>query len=162
MYIKPFISSIISSETAFKLMCYLPEKYQLKTPMLIYHLCDDGTSFYRLWTKIDEAESTLLIIKTDKSEILGAFCDEPWGNRIKTCERGNGKYFGGGLSFVWNLDDNNQVNKYDWKENQAECFMAAPCGREPTVLMVRFLKFTFLYHLYMQHTTVSKTYAPWF
>nr|CDP95451.1 BMA-TBC-7, isoform c [Brugia malayi] len=136
MYIKPFISSIISSETAFKLMCYLPEKYQLKTPMLIYHLCDDGTSFYRLWTKIDEAESTLLIIKTDKSEILGAFCDEPWGNRIKTCERGNGKYFGGGLSFVWNLDDNNQVNKYDWKENQAECFMAAPCGREPTVLMI--------------------------
>ncbi|VDM12100.1 unnamed protein product, partial [Wuchereria bancrofti] len=136
MYIKPFISSIISSETVFQLMCYLPEKYQLKTPMLIYHLCDDGTSFYRLWTKIDEAESTLLIIKTDKSEVLGAFCDEPWGNRIKTRERGNGKYFGGGLSFVWNLDDNNQVNKYDWKESQAECFMAAPYSREPTVLMI--------------------------
>lgn len=28
--------------------------------------------------RIDEAESTLLIIKTDKSEVLGAFCDEPW------------------------------------------------------------------------------------
>ncbi|VDK69760.1 unnamed protein product [Litomosoides sigmodontis] len=109
MHIKPFISSIVSSEVAFQLMCYLPEKYQLITPMLIYHLCDDGTSFYRLWTKIDKAESTLLIIKTGKSEILGAFCDEPWGNRTKVRERGSGKYFGGGLSFVWNLDENNQI-----------------------------------------------------
>ncbi|CAG9536492.1 unnamed protein product [Cercopithifilaria johnstoni] len=135
-HIKPFISSIVSSEVAFQLMCHLPEKYQLITPTLIYHLYDDGTSFYRLWTKIDEAESTLLIIKTGKSEVLGAFCDEPWGNRTKIRERGSGKYFGGGLSFVWNLDENNQVNKYDWKENQAECFMAAPYDREPTILMI--------------------------
>uniref|UniRef100_A0A1I7VP23 Rab-GAP TBC domain-containing protein n=1 Tax=Loa loa TaxID=7209 RepID=A0A1I7VP23_LOALO len=136
MHIKPFVSSIVSSQVAFQLMCHLPEKNQLETPMLIYHLYDDGTSFYHLWSKIDEAESTLLIIKTDNSEVLGAFCDEPWGNRTKTRERGNGKYFGGGLSFVWNLDENNQVNKYDWKENQAECFMAAPYEREPTVLMI--------------------------
>ncbi|KAL3989285.1 TLD family protein [Acanthocheilonema viteae] len=136
VHIKPFISTIVSSEVAFQLMCCLPEKYQLITPMLIYHLCEDGTSFYRLWAKIDEAKSTLLIIKTDKSEVLGAFCDEPWGNRTKTCERGSKKYFGSGLSFVWNLDENNQVNKYDWKENQAECFMAAPYDREPTILMI--------------------------
>uniref|UniRef100_A0A0R3RPM2 Rab-GAP TBC domain-containing protein n=1 Tax=Elaeophora elaphi TaxID=1147741 RepID=A0A0R3RPM2_9BILA len=136
MYIKPFISSIVSSEVAFQLMCYLPERYQLTTPVLIYRVCDDGTSFYHLWTKIDEAESTLLIIKTDKGEVFGAFCDEPWGNRTKIRERGSGKYFGGGLSFVWNLDENNQVNKYNWKENQAEYFMAAPYDREPTVLMI--------------------------
>uniref|UniRef100_A0A2K6VY46 TLDc domain-containing protein n=1 Tax=Onchocerca volvulus TaxID=6282 RepID=A0A2K6VY46_ONCVO len=136
MHIKPFISSIVSPEIAFQLMCHLPEKYQLRTPMLVYHLCDDGTSFYRLWMKIDEAESTLIVIKTDKNEVLGAFCDEPWENRTKTRERGSGKYFGGGFSFVWNLDENNQLNKYGWKEGQAECFMAAPYEREPTVLMI--------------------------
>ncbi|VDK66582.1 unnamed protein product, partial [Onchocerca ochengi] len=136
MHIKPFISSIVSPEIAFQLMCHLPEKYQLRTPMLVYHLYDDGTSFYRLWMKIDEAESTLIVIKTDKNEVLGAFCDEPWENRTKTRERGSGKYFGGGFSFVWNLDENNQLNKYGWKEGQAECFMAAPYEREPTVLMI--------------------------
>lgn len=77
----------------------------------------------------------MLIIKTDKSEILGAYCDEPWGNRTKPRE--HGIYFGGGLSFVWYLDENEKVNKYEWKENQAECFMAAPCYREPTFLMAR-------------------------
>ncbi|KAM3729090.1 GTPase-activating protein skywalker [Dirofilaria immitis] len=136
MHIKPFISNIVSPEIAFQLMCYLPEKYQLRTPMLVYHLHDDGTSFYHLWAKIDEAESTLIIIKTDKNEILGAFCDEPWENRTKTRERGSGKYFGGGFSFVWNLNENNQLNKYGWEEGQAECFMAAPYEREPTVLMI--------------------------
>ncbi|VDO66969.1 unnamed protein product [Onchocerca flexuosa] len=147
MHIKPFISSIVSPEIAFQLMCHLPEKYQLRTPMLVYNLSDDGTSFYRLWMKIDEAESTLIIIKTDKNEVLGAFCDEPWENRTKTRERGSGKYFGGGFSFVWNLDENNQLNKYDWKEGQAECFMAAPYEREPTVLMVCHPMFRFVFDI---------------
>lgn len=64
-------------------------------------------------------------------------------------ERGSGKYFGGGFSFVWNLDENNRVNKYDWKENQAECFMAAPYEREPTILMVCCLKFRIVFLVYV-------------
>lgn len=94
----------------------------------------------------------MLIIKTGKSEVLGAFCDEPWGNRTKVRERGSGKYFGGGLSFVWNLDENNQVKKYDWKENQAECFMAAPYDREPTILMVP-LSDVLLIYIYVWFTS---------
>ncbi|MCP9256829.1 PQ loop repeat family protein [Dirofilaria immitis] len=58
------------------------------------------------------------------------------GKSNKTRERGSGKYFGGGFSFVWNLNENNQLNKYGWEEGQAECFMAAPYEREPTVLMI--------------------------
>ncbi|VDN01762.1 unnamed protein product [Thelazia callipaeda] len=136
MHTKPFISFIISPEIAFNLMCQLPERYQLRTPLLIYHLFDDGTSFSHLWSKIDKAESTLMVIKTDKDEVLGAYCDEAWENRTKAHERESGIYFGGGRSFVWNLNENDQLNIFRWQEDQAECFMAAPYDPDPVVMMI--------------------------
>lgn len=86
--------------------------------------------------RIDDAEQTLIIIKTTRNEVLGAFCDQPWGNRNNLRDREQGMYFGGGYSFVWNLGEKKELNIYGWRANQPEYFMAAPYDPDATVMIV--------------------------
>lgn len=49
LHTKPFTSAIMSPEMARRLMCYLPDRFQIVTPERIYHHAEAGISFKTLW-----------------------------------------------------------------------------------------------------------------
>ena len=54
--------------------------------------------------RIDHAEQTLIIIKSTKDEVFGAYCSASWSERRDIRERTRSRYFGTGESFVWYTD----------------------------------------------------------
>jgi hypothetical protein len=104
MYTQVFSSAIIDAEVASELMSALPNRFQLETPALLFRLSENGVSFTQLWNSIDHAEQTLIIIKTTKNEVFGAYCSASWAERKDIRERTRSRYFGTGESFVWYTD----------------------------------------------------------
>jgi hypothetical protein len=100
MYTAAFESAIIDTESACELMCALPSRFQLETPILLFRLSEHGASFTQLWTQIDEAEQSLIIIRSTAGEIFGAYCSACWAERKDVRERAKTRYFGTGESFV--------------------------------------------------------------
>uniref|UniRef100_A0A915KYT6 TLDc domain-containing protein n=1 Tax=Romanomermis culicivorax TaxID=13658 RepID=A0A915KYT6_ROMCU len=76
----------------------LPDRYQLEKFTRIFCTSFHGLSFNTLWSQIDGFEPTILVIKTDKGEIFGAFCSSNWSSRRKTSRACT---FGTGESFVF-------------------------------------------------------------
>ncbi|KAI6173938.1 Rab-GAP TBC domain-containing protein [Aphelenchoides besseyi] len=101
MYTAAFESNIIDSDSACELMCALPSRFQLETPVLLFRLSQHGASFTQLWTQIDEAEQSLIIIRSTVGEIFGAYCSASWSERNDLRERTKTRYFGTGESFVF-------------------------------------------------------------
>uniref|UniRef100_A0A1I7SM47 Rab-GAP TBC domain-containing protein n=1 Tax=Bursaphelenchus xylophilus TaxID=6326 RepID=A0A1I7SM47_BURXY len=100
-YTAPFKSTIIDADSAQDLMAAFPSRYQLETPLLLFRLSEHGASFTQLWAQIDEAEQSLLIIRTTTGEIFGAYCSACWAERRDVRERARTRYFGTGESFVF-------------------------------------------------------------
>uniref|UniRef100_A0A914MAQ3 TLDc domain-containing protein n=1 Tax=Meloidogyne incognita TaxID=6306 RepID=A0A914MAQ3_MELIC len=105
IYTPVFISKIIDEDAAKELMSALPQRFQLETPKLLFRLSEHGTSFVQLWTRIEQADQSLLIIKSTTREVFGAYVSSSWAERNDVHERAKAKYFGTGESFVWRLDD---------------------------------------------------------
>uniref|UniRef100_F1KQI5 TBC1 domain family member 24 n=1 Tax=Ascaris suum TaxID=6253 RepID=F1KQI5_ASCSU len=133
LYTSPFTSQIVNADVATAIMCSLPNRFQLETPRILFRLSDDGSSFTQLWTKIDEAEQTLFVIKSSNGEVFGAYCSASWAERYDAHERARSRYFGTGESFVWKVDvESGQLCVYTWVGNRGHCadncpqmFMAA-------------------------------------
>uniref|UniRef100_A0A915A603 RING-type domain-containing protein n=1 Tax=Parascaris univalens TaxID=6257 RepID=A0A915A603_PARUN len=133
LYTSPFTSQIVNADVATAIMCSLPNRFQLETPRILFRLSDDGSSFTQLWAKIDEAEQTLIVIKSSNGEVFGAYCSASWAERHDAHERARSRYFGTGESFVWKVDvESGQLRVYTWVGNRGDCadncpqmFMAA-------------------------------------
>lgn len=111
----------MSTEAASELLYALPSRFQLETPQLIFRLSEHGASFVQLWTQIDEAEQTLLLIRSTTGEVFGAYCSSCWAERKDVKERSKMKYFGTGESFVWNLHPELQLPViYCWAGKNSE------------------------------------------
>ncbi|GMR31599.1 hypothetical protein PMAYCL1PPCAC_01794 [Pristionchus mayeri] len=116
----PFESSILGSSIATKIMSRFPSRLQLMTPELLFKLSQDGASFTHLWSKVDEADQTLLIIRSARGEVFGAYCSSSWAERNDRRERTKSKYFGTGESFVFKItgrDDCQKVEIFGWVGN---------------------------------------------
>uniref|UniRef100_A0A183G2N5 Rab-GAP TBC domain-containing protein n=1 Tax=Heligmosomoides polygyrus TaxID=6339 RepID=A0A183G2N5_HELPZ len=106
---------------AAEIMSALPPRLQLATPQLLFRLSIDGASFTHFWSKIDQAEQTLLLIKTTKGAKFGAYCSSSWAERNDRRERSKSKYFGTGESFVWVLEEEIELPIiYGWVGNNNE------------------------------------------
>jgi len=133
MYTTPFNSEIIDNDSACELMCALPSRFQLETPVLLFRLSEHGASFTQLWTQIDEAEQSLIIIRSTMGEIFGAYCSACWSERKDVKERAKTRYFGTGESFVFKQPQGQLYPMiYNWTgrnseepHNCAQHFMAA-------------------------------------
>ncbi|KAI6191393.1 Rab-GAP TBC domain-containing protein [Aphelenchoides bicaudatus] len=101
MYTSAFESKIVDNDSACELMCALPSRFQLETPILLFRLSEHGASFTKLFERIDEAEQSLLIVRTTIGEIFGAYCSACWAERKDVRERAKTKYFGTGESYVF-------------------------------------------------------------
>ncbi|GMT31307.1 hypothetical protein PFISCL1PPCAC_22604, partial [Pristionchus fissidentatus] len=116
----PFVSCILSNQIATKIMSRFPSRLQLVTPELLFKLGQDGASFTHLWSKVDEADQTLIIIRSSRGEIFGAYCSSSWAERNDRRERTKSKYFGTGESFVFKVtgkDDCQAVEIFGWVGN---------------------------------------------
>uniref|UniRef100_A0A0K0D3X1 TLDc domain-containing protein n=1 Tax=Angiostrongylus cantonensis TaxID=6313 RepID=A0A0K0D3X1_ANGCA len=108
-------------------MSALPPRLQLETPKLLFRLSNDGASFTHLWSKIDCAEQSLILIRTTKGEKFGAYCSSSWAERNDRRERSKSKYFGTGESFIWVLDRELGLPViYGWVGNNNENADASP------------------------------------
>ncbi|GMT05015.1 hypothetical protein PENTCL1PPCAC_27189, partial [Pristionchus entomophagus] len=116
----PFESCILSNVIATKIMSRFPSRLQLVTPELLFKLSQDGASFTHLWSKVDEADQTLIIIRTARGEVFGAYCSSSWAERNDRRERTKSKYFGTGESFVFKVtgrDEYQKVEIFGWVGN---------------------------------------------
>ncbi|KHJ98889.1 hypothetical protein OESDEN_01128 [Oesophagostomum dentatum] len=127
LFTQPFSSAIVDQDAAAEIMSALPPRLQLATPQLLFRLSTDGASFTHLWSKIDQAEQTLLLIKTTTGEKFGAYCSSSWAERNDRRERSKSKYFGTGESFVWVLEEELELPIiYGWVGNNNEHPDACP------------------------------------
>ncbi|VDL72686.1 unnamed protein product [Nippostrongylus brasiliensis] len=121
LFTQPFSSAIVDQDAAAEIMSALPPRLQLATPQLLFRLSNDGASFTHMWSKIDRAEQTLLLIKTTKGAKFGAYCSSSWAERNDRRERTKSKYFGTGESFVWVLEEELELPIiYGWVGNNNE------------------------------------------
>ncbi|CEF62674.1 MIP14691p [Strongyloides ratti] len=128
-----FSSKIVTPDCAEALMRAIPERLQLETPILIFTLSEQGISFVNFWNKIDEAEQSLIIIKTMKGDIFGGYASSSWSERKDLKERQRSKFFGTGESFVFKVDENSKLpiiydwvgNHWDQSDDPPQMFMAA-------------------------------------
>ena len=66
--------------------------------------------FIKFWdfniqtSRVDVAEQSLIIIRSTKGDVFGAYCSASWSERNDIRERTRTKYFGTGESFVWHED----------------------------------------------------------
>lgn len=71
--------------------------------------------------RIDNAEQTLLIIRSTQQEIFGAYCSSCWSERRDVRERAKTRYFGTGESLVWRLHPELQLPViYPWAGQNSE------------------------------------------
>ncbi|XP_003374599.1 TLD family protein [Trichinella spiralis] len=81
------------------LISWIPTRYHLVTPQKLFSASEDGRSFTRLWTKIENFYPTVILIQTTwKQVIIGAYCSEAWEMRKKLSQL---SYFGTGESFLF-------------------------------------------------------------
>ncbi len=51
------------------LLGWLPARIQLLSPVRVFSKYDEGTSFVRLWQKIEDLEPTIIVIQTTAAEV---------------------------------------------------------------------------------------------
>lgn len=105
-------TSILEHHQFVTLWNWLPARFSLFQPHLVFTTQQHGFRLQTLLEKIDEIEYSILVIRTTTNEIFGAFCAGLWSDRH------NKTYFGFGESFLFTLVPK-QI-KYSWVGQQQE------------------------------------------
>lgn len=103
-------SIVTSNEMLYTIWSWLPARYAVCQPELLYTSEEHGTSLRTLYTRIENHQPTLILIKTTTDEVFGAFCSMYWRERKKSNK--NVYYFGTGETFVFTLSP--ERKKYEW------------------------------------------------
>jgi len=118
-----------------QLYMWLPTRYQLFAPSKLFSTEEDGRSFTRLWSKIDDYYPTIIVVKTSDGEIFGAYCSTLWSTRR---HQSSVSFFGTGETFLFRFQSE-KGERFGWvgakKSSVAhseELFQAAT----PTTLIV--------------------------
>ncbi|KAK3739821.1 hypothetical protein QZH41_009067 [Actinostola sp. cb2023] len=114
-------TDILSDEQWELLSSWLPEKTQINHPFCLFSTQNDGCSVQTLYNKCEKETETVLLVKTSKGELLGAFCSSPWDERCEGPK--NLSYFGTGETFVFSLSP--KPEKFSWNgAERNDYFMA--------------------------------------
>jgi len=118
-------STILNWQLLEILWEWLPDRLMVSEPVVLFNMTEHGNSLSTFYTRADQWEPTLLIVKTLKNEIFGAFCSTAWNQRlgsrnaagnISSGGSGKNKYFGTGETFLFKLQPN--VAFYPWIGSQ--------------------------------------------
>lgn len=105
-----FSSEIVSAKEMRDIWSWIPERFALCQPQLIFTTTNHGCSLNRFYSHCEGYEPTLLLIRTTEADVCGAFLSTDWEER----KRGGNKlsFFGTGECFVFRLKP--EMERYEW------------------------------------------------
>ncbi|NWW43333.1 TBC24 protein, partial [Pedionomus torquatus] len=105
-----FKSEIVSVKEMRDIWSWIPERFALCQPLLLFTTLEHGCSLSRFYSHSEGHEPTILLIKTTAKEVCGAYLSTDWSER----RRGGNKlsFFGTGECFVFRLQP--EVERYEW------------------------------------------------
>ncbi|XP_072180415.1 GTPase-activating protein skywalker-like isoform X2 [Diadema setosum] len=106
----PIKSSVISHQQLHTLWGWIPSRFSVYQPSLVFTTQEHGFSLTTFYTRCEYCEPTILLIKTSDQEIFGAYLSASWSTRND--EDHKGIYFGTGESFLFSLAP--EEKKYPW------------------------------------------------
>lgn len=80
---------------------YLPASLRLLKWKRVYSLSRDGDSFQTFLANVEKWHKTLLVVRTNREDLFGAFCDDAWGGLNNEMETPT--YYGSGQSFLFKI-----------------------------------------------------------
>ncbi|XP_030610832.1 TBC1 domain family member 24 isoform X3 [Archocentrus centrarchus] len=105
-----FSSEIVSAKEMHDIWSWIPERFALCQPQLLFTTSTHGCSLNRFYSHCEGHEPTLLLIRTTDADVCGAFLSTDWEER----KRGGNKssFFGTGECFVFRLKP--EMERYEW------------------------------------------------
>uniref|UniRef100_A0A6J0UHI4 TBC1 domain family member 24 n=1 Tax=Pogona vitticeps TaxID=103695 RepID=A0A6J0UHI4_9SAUR len=127
-----FASAIVSIQEMRIVWSWIPERFSLFSPVLLFSTSEDGYSLQRFYSCCEGYEPTVLLLKTTLGEVCGAFLSSDWNERKKN--GGASSFFGTGECFVFTVCP--EMERYEWvfikKPEQAKAMPRSPCQRSPS------------------------------
>lgn len=105
-----FSSEIVSAKEIRDIWSWIPERFALCQPELLFTTSNHGCSLNRFYSHCEGHEPTLLLLRTTDREVCGAFLSTDWEER----KRGGNKlsFFGTGECFVFRMKP--EMERYEW------------------------------------------------
>ncbi|XP_052397897.1 TBC1 domain family member 24-like [Carassius gibelio] len=105
-----FSSEIVSAKEIRDIWSWIPERFALCQPQLLFTTSTHGCSLNRFYSHCEGYEPTLMLIRTTDGEVCGAFLSTDWEER----KRGGNKssFFGTGECFVFRMKP--EMERYEW------------------------------------------------
>lgn len=119
IYYRPKVSapsSIISTDLFEIIYEWIPMRYRITDPVLLYTSTTEGFSLKRFLKKMDDHEPTLLFIKTAEGNAFGAYVSAKW--KIT----GQFSFTGTRETFLFQLMP--RLKKWGWIEGSVESFLS--------------------------------------
>ncbi|NXP18052.1 TBC24 protein, partial [Scytalopus superciliaris] len=110
MDMQNFSSSIVTAQEMRIVWSWIPERFSLSPPLLLFSTSQDGCSLQRFYTCCEGFEPTVLLIKTTEGEVCGAFLSSDWSERKKSGT--TSAFFGTGECFVFTVRP--EAERYEW------------------------------------------------
>jgi len=111
---------IINNRMAEQIRTKIPHLYKEAIKWkLLYSIDQHGLSINTLYSNIKNAGPCVMAIKTENDEIFGAFTSEPFDPSISK------RYYGSGLSFIWKLNEQGNIDFYQAKTSNNQYYMLA-------------------------------------
>ncbi|KFP05431.1 TBC1 domain family member 24, partial [Calypte anna] len=108
--VQSFSSSTVTAQEMRIIWSWIPERFSLFPPLLLFSTSEDGCSLQRFYTCCEGYEPTVLLIKTAEGEVCGAFLSSDWSERKKSGTTSG--FFGTGECFVFTVRP--EAEKYEW------------------------------------------------
>ncbi|KAK5850728.1 hypothetical protein PBY51_001580 [Eleginops maclovinus] len=105
-----FSSEIVSAKEMRDIWSWIPERFALCQPQLLFTTSNHGCSLNRFYQHCEGYEPTLLLIRTTDGDVCGAFLSTDWEER----KRGGNKlsFFGTGECFVFRMKP--EMERFEW------------------------------------------------
>uniref|UniRef100_A0A3Q3S1U7 TBC1 domain family member 24 n=1 Tax=Mastacembelus armatus TaxID=205130 RepID=A0A3Q3S1U7_9TELE len=105
-----FSSEIVSAKEMRDIWSWIPERFALCQPQLLFTTSTHGCSLNRFYSHCEGHEPTLLLIRTTDRDVCGAFLSTDWDERKRG---GNAlSFFGTGECFVFKMKP--EMERYEW------------------------------------------------
>uniref|UniRef100_A0A8D0EC92 TBC1 domain family member 24 n=1 Tax=Salvator merianae TaxID=96440 RepID=A0A8D0EC92_SALMN len=105
-----FTSTIVTIQEMRIVWSWIPERFSLFSPALLFSTSENGYSLQRFYSCCEGYEPTVLLLKTTLGEVCGAFLSSDWNERKKS--GGTTSFFGTGECFVFTVQPS--IERYEW------------------------------------------------
>ncbi|KAH9418418.1 hypothetical protein DERP_011280 [Dermatophagoides pteronyssinus] len=106
-----FKSSILSWNQLDILWEWIPERIYIQEPLIAFCSDENGNSLRTFYSLCGDNEPTIILVKTIKNQIFGAYCSSSWSKRLDSGNRA-GQFFGNGETFLFSIHP--RIVKYEW------------------------------------------------